>query len=69
MNPREFVTRWQRNELKERSFWQEHFLDLCNLLGHGTPASIDPKGERFTFEAGAGRGLANVRKRGFFAWE
>ena len=31
---------------------QEHFIDLCRLIGHPTPAEDDPTGERFTFEAG-----------------
>ncbi|MBN1304982.1 MAG: class I SAM-dependent DNA methyltransferase, partial [Anaerolineales bacterium] len=69
MNPQEFVSKWRGVELKERSFYQEHFLDICSLVGHATPAAFDPKGERFTFEAGAGRGFADVWKRGFFAWE
>lgn len=41
--------------LKERSAAQEHFLDLCALLNHPTPAADDPRGERFTFEAGASK--------------
>ena len=31
-------------ELKERSAAQEHFLDLCNVFGHPTPAAADPTG-------------------------
>ena len=50
MNAQEFVNKWRGVELKERSFYQEHFLDLCALVGHGSPAALDPKGERFTFE-------------------
>jgi len=74
LSPREFVDKWRRAELKERSAVQEHFLDLCRLLGHPTPAEADPKGEWFTFEAGAsklggGEGFADVWKKGFFAWE
>ena len=69
MNSQEFVSKWRGVELKERSFYQEHFLDLCRLVGHESPADIDPTGEHFTFEAGAGRGFADVWKKGFFAWE
>jgi type II restriction/modification system DNA methylase subunit YeeA len=52
-----FVAKWKAVELSERSAAQAHFLDLCALLGHDTPASADPKGTWFTFEKG-------VRKRG-----
>jgi len=74
MTPREFVRKWRAVELKERSAAQEHFLDLCRLLGHPTPAEDDPKGERFCFERGAAKrggedGWADVWKRHFFAWE
>ncbi|MBC8551832.1 MAG: class I SAM-dependent DNA methyltransferase [Candidatus Brocadiales bacterium] len=69
MTPQEFVNKWRDAELKESSFSQEHFIDLCHLVGHQTPAAFDPKGEKFTFEAGAGRGFADVWKAGFFAWE
>jgi type II restriction/modification system DNA methylase subunit YeeA len=74
MTPREFVRKWRAVELKERSAAQEHFLDLCRLLGHETPAALDPKGELFCFEMGAAKrggsdGFADVWKRGFFAWE
>lgn len=74
MTPREFVKKWRQVELKERSAAQEHFLDLCRMLGHPTPAEDDPKGERFCFERGAAKrggedGWADVWKRHFFAWE
>lgn len=74
MIPREFVKKWRQVELKERSAAHEHFLDLCRMVGHPTPAEDDPKGERFCFERGAAKrggedGWADVWKRGFFAWE
>nr|WP_269060118.1 DNA methyltransferase [Citromicrobium bathyomarinum] len=60
--------------MKERSAAQEHFLDLCELLDIPKPASVDPKGEWFTFEKGAsktggGEGWADVWRKGCFAWE
>ena len=72
--PQAFVAKWQQATVKERSGYQEHFLDLCNLLAHPTPVEADPEGTWFTFEAGAtkhtgGQGWADVWKRGFFAWE
>jgi len=74
MTPREFIDKWRRVELKERSMAQEHFIDICRLVGHPTPAEADPTGEWFVFEAGAdktagGHGWADVWKRGYFAWE
>ncbi len=70
----EFVRKWQRVELTERSASQQHFLDLCELFDHPKPAAVDPIGESFTFERGAskhggGDGWADVWKRGFFGWE
>jgi hypothetical protein len=74
ITPQEFVAKWKHATLKERSASQEHFIDLCRLLGHPTPAEMDPAGKFFTFEAGAdkqlgGQGWADVWKRNFFAWE
>ncbi len=74
LTPQSFATKWQDSELKERSGSQEHFIDLCRMLGHGTPAQLDPKGDFFTFEKGAekqggGDGWADVWYRGHFAWE
>lgn len=70
----EFVAKWSKAKLKERSAAQEHFIDLCRLLEHPTPAEADAEGSIFTFEKGAkksagGDGFADVWKRGFFAWE
>jgi len=52
MNPKQFVEKWQRAELKETASAQQHFIDVCHLVGHPTPAEKDPAGEFFTFEAG-----------------
>ena len=74
MTPHEFITKWRAVELKERSASQEHFIDLCRLLGEPTPAEADPTGEAYCFERGArkdtgGDGWADVWKRHHFAWE
>ena len=74
MTPGEFIAKWRTSELKERSASQEHFIDLCRLLGEPTPAEADPAGEWYCFERGArkdtgGGGWADVWKRGCFAWE
>lgn len=74
MNASQFTAKWQPVQLTERSAYQQHFLDLCELVGHKKPAEVDPKGEFFTFERGVtkrtgGKGWADVWKRGFFAVE
>jgi type II restriction/modification system DNA methylase subunit YeeA len=69
ITPQKFVAKWEKVDLKERSFYQEHFLDICRLIGHDSPAIDDPTGVNFSFEAGAGRGFADVFKRSYFAWE
>ena len=74
MTPYEFIAKWSASDLKERSASQEHFIDLCRMLGEPTPAEADPTGETYCFERGArkdtGRdGWADVWKRHHFAWE
>lgn len=74
ITPQAFITKWSSSKLKERSGSQEHFIDLCRLLGEPTPADVDPDGTWYTFERGAkktggGDGWADVWKRGHFAWE
>ena len=70
----DFIRKWHAVELKERSAAQEHFLDLCRLLGEPSPAAADPTGDFYCFERGAtktsgGDGWADVWKRGHFGWE
>src|SRR5438132_10216027 len=65
MSPQEFITKWQRANLSERSAAQQHFLDLCELLGQPKPAAADPEGAWYTFErgvhkTGGGEGWADV---------
>ena len=74
MTPGAFIAKWRASELKESSAAQEHFIDLCRLLGEPTPAEDDPTGDRYCFERGArkdtgGDGWADVWKRHHFAWE
>jgi len=74
VNAQEFIVKWRQVELRERQAAQEHFLDLCALLGQDPPAKADPKGESFCFERGAskesgGEGWADVWKKGCFGWE
>ncbi|MEX1119361.1 MAG: hypothetical protein WEB60_11270 [Terrimicrobiaceae bacterium] len=47
MTAAEFAAQWGRAPLSERSSSQQHFLDLCGLVGHPKPAEIDPTGDFF----------------------
>ena len=74
MNAADFIAKWSDVTLRERQGSQEHFLDLCRLLGQPTPAQDDPHGDRFCFDrgatkAGGGDGWADVWRRGCFGWE
>lgn len=81
MDTQSFIKKWSKSQLSERAASQEHFIDLCRLLGVKTPAEIDPTGDVFTFEKGARvsgpasagskgeRGWADVWYKARFAWE
>ena len=74
MNAHQFAARWKPVTLTEMSAYQQHFLDLCGLLGEKTPAEADPTGSFFTFQkgvtkSGGGKGFADVWRRGCFGWE
>lgn len=69
----DFIAKWKANARSERAACQEHFIDLCNVLGEPTP-NTDPTGAAYAFEKGAtkasgGDGWADVWRRGCFAWE
>ena len=59
ITPGEFIAKWRASELKERSAAQEHFIDLCRLLGEPTPADADPTGDY----ADAAHRLVELRDR------
>jgi hypothetical protein len=74
MIPSEFIRKWSDSRLRERQGSQEHFIDLCRMLGEPTPAEDDPVGERYCFERGAeklggGEGWADVWRKHCFGWE
>ena len=74
LTPQDFVSKWKRAAAREKQSVQEHFLDLCQLVGHPTPIEDDPSGTRYAFEMGAaksggGQGWADVAKLGYFGWE
>ncbi len=73
MTPQEFIQKWTLSMLGERQGSQEHFIDLCHLLGQKTPADADPEGTWYCFEKGTakyggGDGWADVWRKGCFAW-
>lgn len=74
MSPSEFAAKWAEATTSERAAAQEHFIDLCRMLGVQTPTEADPHGEWYAFEKGTlklegGNGFADVWKRRHFAWE
>ena len=74
----DFITKWGPGgasfALNEEQGAQQHFIELCAVLGVPTPAGGDDyvfeKGT-LTYQGSAGqrRGYADVFKRGHFAWE
>ena len=52
LTPAQFISKWSRTTLSERAASQEHFLDVCRLLGQPTPAEHDATGAEYTFEKG-----------------
>ena len=65
MTPSEFAAKWRGSTRNERAASQEHSLDLCGMLGWGTPNAPDPGGTWYAFEKGAeklggGDGFADV---------
>ena len=72
--PQEFAERWSKSTLSEKSASQQHFLDLCQMLGQPTPAEADQEGAFYAFEkgvwkTGGGKGFADVWYKDHFAWE
>jgi hypothetical protein len=81
LTSQQFVAKWSQIELSERAASQEHFIDLCRMLGQPTPAEHDATGAEYSFEKGViptgsaskaskgEAGFADVWWRGKFAWE
>ena len=70
----DFTAKWGpggvAHGLNEEQGAQQHFIELCAVLGVPTPAG----GDDYVFEKGMltlgqRRGYADVFKRGHFAWE
>ena len=74
----QFIARWKNSQLNEKQGAQQHFSDLCHLVGHPTPAEYDTTGQVFTFErlvkmpdkrGKKAHGWADVYFQEHFAWE
>ena len=69
-----FADKWRKSIRSEKSAAQEHFFDLCELVGHPKPGDVDSKGLKFTTErrvkkSSGGYGFADAFKAGCFAIE
>lgn len=78
MTPQAFVAKWgpggPGHGLNERQGAQQHFIELCELLGVASPTGSNDGDSDYLFEKGTlalgqQRGFADVFKRGAFAWE
>ncbi|MCY3023139.1 MAG: N-6 DNA methylase [Planctomycetota bacterium] len=62
LTPQAFAEKWRASTLKESAAYQSHFDDLCRMLGHPTPAELDPTGASFTYQKGVTKDLATAPK-------
>jgi hypothetical protein len=70
VTPEKFIQLWKKNSLSEEAGAQQHFNDLCNLLGVEPPRQSDEYCfEQHLKKMHGGNGFADVWKRGCFAWE
>lgn len=76
MTPEAFIAKWRGVELSERAASQDHFNELCDLLGLKKPTDADALGKWFTFEKSVpgggksgGGGFADVWRKDCFVWE
>ncbi len=74
LTPQAFAKKWAGAALSERASYQQHFLDLCDVLSQPAPAEADPSGSFYAFEkgvekTGGGKGFADVWYEGHFAFE
>jgi hypothetical protein len=50
LTPAAFAAKWRGNTTTEKAAAQEHFIDLCRMVGEPTPHEADPTGEQYAFE-------------------
>jgi type II restriction/modification system DNA methylase subunit YeeA len=70
MTPEQFISTWKNNPLTEKGGAQAHFEDLCKMLGVAPPRQYGEYCyEQDLKKMHGGAGVADVWKRGCFAWE
>ena len=74
MDAAEFIEKWRDTPLSERAAAQQHFLELCEVLGVEKPPTTGPGTADYRFEApvvGADDkpGFADAFRRDCFGWE
>ncbi len=50
LTPGAFAAKWGGVTTSEKAASQEHFIDLCRMLGEPTPHEADPTGAHYAFE-------------------
>ena len=60
MTPEQFIDKWRGNTRTERAAAQQHFLELCEVLGVEKPGSPDYEFEKSTRRIGGAQGYADV---------
>jgi len=68
MTPEEFIATWRGNTRTERAAAQQHFLDLCELLGVDKPGGPDYDFEKSTRKIGDTQGFSDVWRDRCFIW-
>ena len=68
LTPAAFAAKWHGVTTTEKASAQEHFIDLCRMLGEPTPHEADPIGAQYAFEkrvskAAGGDGFADGLRR------
>jgi hypothetical protein len=68
LTPAAFAAKWRGVTTTEKAASQEHFIDLCRMLGEPTPHEADPIGAQDAFEkrvskAAGGDGFADGLRR------
>jgi hypothetical protein len=62
MTPAEFAVKWTGSTASERAAAQEHFIDLCRMLGCSPPDEADATGADYAFEKGVEKVDGELRR-------
>ena len=62
MTPGAFAQKWLGSNATEKAASQEHFIDLCRMLGEPTPPNeADPTSEQYAFGTRVTKGRGRRR--------